>query len=744
MRSRWVKLTDIIGKNNSGKGLSVSEPMEEWEFLIQKEGDRSWLSVESPEVEILEGRYRLVARCSQTNVPVEIRAIYQSSEEFPPKRRMQKRGTRTNAEGLMVVIPFTRLKPGFWDFTCFLDQTTQGSIRVEVLSIEEEGGSDFSGGLTSGFEDGTESENEEDFSQVVGDDRLQAAAEAAAEDEAESLVVMAEEENPGTSVPVLDPSLPGKLYAFPDRISPVGEPVTLSGAVTVEGSSTVPSTASSDFESLDSVSSSEPQSQVLPPLKLLLQRETYMAKWGQVLTLEGQIEAVDGAQGSRIAGLMLQVMLQNPQTGQRMVAVEQSLSEGTLPMQFATSVEISSQTKTHLLLGEVSLSDGSGTRLGARSFTITADLDDLLGAISPDLNEEKLLEHSRESIRQQNVEEIDASFEEILETIKKSQPISFEPSGHQVLPPQIVKPQGKAPQAGKPLDLPTFSRPQPPEEVKPPDEAIAPPAEPETESASTPGVPTELSPTPPETQATPPAAPVKPEPDAASKPASPVDQAFQSLHLQDRFFSRLNALASDRELSDWLKISFTPVSQESEQNPFEMSDIGGTGAEINPENPGGMPPTPEDIDWEAREIVVDDELAEGPVSASNAEGAALMLLPEDQPVPSPRLSLPKGELSAGRSVKVTVQLPQMLPRIYVKLWVLDRQSRAVLDGPHWLTQFWPTGFAEVEGSRDLMVPYGSLQVQFEAIAVEMQTQRESHKVSIERQISPPGPPSLPL
>ncbi|AFY83662.1 hypothetical protein Oscil6304_4133 [Oscillatoria acuminata PCC 6304] len=195
--------------------------MEEWEFLIQKEGDRSWLSVESPEVEILEGRYRMVARCSRTNVPVEIRAIYQSSEEFPPKRRMQKRGTRTNAEGLMVVIPFTRLKPGFWDFTCFLDQTIQGSIRVEVLSIEEEGGSDFSGGLTSaGFEEEPESDREEEFSEGSGTDRLQAAAEAVAEEEATGV---AEEQNPGTTTPAADPSLPGKLYAFPDRIPAVAE-----------------------------------------------------------------------------------------------------------------------------------------------------------------------------------------------------------------------------------------------------------------------------------------------------------------------------------------------------------------------------------------------------------------------------------------------------------------------------------------------------------------------------------------
>jgi hypothetical protein len=32
---------------------------EDWAFLLQQEGDRAWLPLESPDVEVLEGRYRL-------------------------------------------------------------------------------------------------------------------------------------------------------------------------------------------------------------------------------------------------------------------------------------------------------------------------------------------------------------------------------------------------------------------------------------------------------------------------------------------------------------------------------------------------------------------------------------------------------------------------------------------------------------------------------------------------------------
>jgi hypothetical protein len=85
-----------------------------------------------------------------------------------------------------------------------------------------------------------------------------------------------------------------------------------------------------------------------------------------------------------------------------------------------------------------------------------------------------------------------------------------------------------------------------------------------------------------------------------------------------------------------------------------------------------------------------------------------------------------------------------LPRIYVKIWVYDRQSRTIVDGPRWLTEFSPNGFNQIETTVNLEIAYGSLEVQFEAIAVEMQTQRESHKVIVERSVIPPAAPTLPL
>ena len=55
--------------------------MENWEFLLQKQGDKSWLPLESPTVEILEGQYRLASRTKFADVLVGIQLRYVPSPE---------------------------------------------------------------------------------------------------------------------------------------------------------------------------------------------------------------------------------------------------------------------------------------------------------------------------------------------------------------------------------------------------------------------------------------------------------------------------------------------------------------------------------------------------------------------------------------------------------------------------------------------------------------------------------------
>ncbi|WP_448562130.1 hypothetical protein [Trichothermofontia sp.] len=118
--------------------------MTDWQFLIQKAGDRAWLPLDASSTEILEGRYRIVARSSCSNTPADIQITHYALAEVPPKRRIQRRSSRINADGLMMILPFTWLKPGLWEVRCMADvmadffgESWSHAVRLQVLANSE-------------------------------------------------------------------------------------------------------------------------------------------------------------------------------------------------------------------------------------------------------------------------------------------------------------------------------------------------------------------------------------------------------------------------------------------------------------------------------------------------------------------------------------------------------------------------------------------------------------------------------
>ena len=115
-----------------------------WEFLLQKEGDRDWLPLETAHVEISEGRYRIIAHTSYCQATVEIYLSQLLAEAVPPRRKVRKRFGQTTENGLMVVIPFTHLTAGSWTVRCTgvssKDETAatdwEYGVQLQVLSVE--------------------------------------------------------------------------------------------------------------------------------------------------------------------------------------------------------------------------------------------------------------------------------------------------------------------------------------------------------------------------------------------------------------------------------------------------------------------------------------------------------------------------------------------------------------------------------------------------------------------------------
>jgi len=645
--------------------------MDSLEFLLQREGDNTWLPLESPDVEILEGRYRIVSRSSLGEQEIEIRMVYDAPDEVPPVRRVQTRRGGVNAEGLMVVIPYTHLKPGIWEFSCspdlqegLLGQTWRATLQLRVLAGDVDGG------------DGLE--------------------EMAAAESAET----------------------------------VGEP----SPATEEESPPEPELDPADV-----------------PVKLVLDRDSYLAELGKAFLLSGQVclgDTSDDTLGDRPAEMgettspppqllvsepELRICLRDPQTSNLLCESRQPVPQSILPVSFSAAVYVPFECQTRLVLGEIIFSSDTVPEV-SQTFTVAMPVEQLLEAIADDFGEDDYQASPRA------VESLMASVRHLQlprEGAGGERPLS-DPSPTPNPPAREREAAEKTPVP----ELPTFGRPLPGEAAEPAastaptpreepgdgegDVEAEGPAEAGDEEIDT------FSPLP------------EPPPESAIATISPVDRSFRGLNLEERFWSRLSSLAKDRDLSQWMKRA---GPQPAPETPFA-----GAGEPPEPDAALEQPPVPDELrpliaELEAEEIVVDDDFEEPAGFAARGRADDRIrtphVLPEDREVPAPLLEVPE-EPVAGRPLAVRVQLPDGLPRIYVKIWVYDRQSRNIVDGPRWITEFSPNGFDRIETTCQLEIPYGSLEVQVEAIAVEMQTQRESHKAIVEKTVSPPASPTLPL
>jgi hypothetical protein len=106
-----------------------------WEFLIQREDDRSWKTLTSPNLQIVEGKYRIIANTSAIDATVRTQVFYHTESE--PPQLSQSRSQSISPEGVLVVLPFTHLQAGMWHFKCNVDVSENNEIcqplKLKVL-----------------------------------------------------------------------------------------------------------------------------------------------------------------------------------------------------------------------------------------------------------------------------------------------------------------------------------------------------------------------------------------------------------------------------------------------------------------------------------------------------------------------------------------------------------------------------------------------------------------------------------
>jgi hypothetical protein len=679
-----------------------------WEFLLQKEGDQSWLPLDTAQVEILEGRYRIMAHTSLANTPVNVQISQLGYGPQPsptkdnrslPKRRTLRRQTATNDSGLMVVMPFTRLGEGTWDLLCTSvdsensasDDSAPGApaavwrygvqLRVVAQDSNEEGdwfADDGSGGILGA---GGRAPSPPDQSRVAPGSALGGEAIRAA----------------------IPPGIAAALDEFQRRIAAGLEEAT-------------------------------------SPYRLTLHQTALLGSEGETLGLPATVDA-DLAQG---ADLSLVVRLANPQTAATVALTSTPLVSATLPAGVTLSITVPADLSTRLLLGEVGLL-ADDELVAVQGFTVTVDVAALFNAIAnqaetdADLGVNFPTEEEPEAAATPTIaspKPLDLAGEG---TPPRELPILTLPRSSPALPPKIYYPSPHEVAAHQPT-LPPVGQ------IKPtalPDPETDPETAPESGSETAPKTAPETAPAQPKPPrglslpplASPPRAdtpagiesgrsPTSARPAAAQPPQLISHEAmgFKQLNLQDRFWNRLNELAITLQ-QEALATQVAPA--EAEQPP--------------PEPTGGEEEAPAFIPFAGEVVIYDDEdpslkdLQATPAAVPPPESAVEIVTP-----PVPQLVLPEADLIAGEPVLVTVRVPFHPNRLYLKVWITDPQTRTLADEPRQLMNLLPNGQGHLEGSLQLTAPLGCLEACFEAIAVDLVTHQESYKATVSRTITPAG------
>jgi hypothetical protein len=773
--------------------------MAHWEFLLQKEGDRAWLPLDTPDVEILEGRYRIVARSHHTSTAAEIRIAHLSTLEQPPRRRVQKRAGRTNADGLIVILPYTQFNAGLWEVQCAsvdpMSDLTGNSwkygVQLHVLLRESEG-----------------EDWELDWTPAEVRSLITSTPTASAVPPVVVAAAVTPLDTPTNEAPDSSALDSSAIDAFLEDLSQPNTLVTPELGDIAIGASPPPEQ-----------DPSQSPAGLSAPLSwsVHLDRDAFMASRDEVITISGYLVAIASDPVSsdpvsseiatssftarrtadpvtseagdlaaiapsaidlrRIPPQALQICLRDPQNLQILVSESHSFTAIAQPIPFSFTVSLPNETNTRLILGEVLLC-GSHPHapedelvLTSQSFTVTVDPGELLNeltkinqALAADPTEQpgNLPEAIATQLAQaESTANIHLSF------LNKSAPVPGTPTAvtslaGQPLPPQLFHPE-PTPVRAKPLELPNFfssdrsSEPLPtaPTSAEPPDVAVPPstPSSSEDPSSVLASVPltsddaTDDAATEPPLTDDPAAlniakAPVAEgalatnpeitnpeitdpetiEPDANSALPSPIRSAFQSLRLQERFIARLSALATDAELAAALK---------------SQPRAGASGT--------FHPAITDDSEVLAQEIVVDDDPVPTGSDRRRPSVASAPSPPQieaEEAIPTPEVHILSSELVAGQPVEIQIKLPDLLQPMQVKLWINDVQTRLMLEGPAMITGFQPNGHGQMEAATHMTVPFGSTEIRFSAIAVELHSQRESRKTTCDRRVVPPNRPAI--
>ncbi|MEO1509320.1 MAG: hypothetical protein AAFU84_16900 [Cyanobacteria bacterium J06633_23] len=676
--------------------------MRYWEFLIQQEGDQTWLPLETRQVEILEGRYRMAAHTSYDDTSVEVRVSQLLLDEMPPRRRVRKRKSITNDSGLLAIFPFMQLSPGRWEIDCnspdviddFLGEAWHYSVHLQVTPRDED-------------------DWEPDWSDATTEQDLSQATEKSVETGAPSPGSIGPDRSAGASQPD-DFQLQLKQQAY---VTQLGQSLTLVGQLSTPSGGTL-SSCQLWVQLRDPQTANPLQEKVfdLPPQKLsspfsvtivLPEQLSTQVILGAISLRNQSADQPPLASASFTVTIGLAQML-DAIANQPNLEFEEEISifpgstEAFVPP--PEQAETLLTRDTPIIPKELIPSEGLTLppQLKPPSSDDATDRQPELPAFPAD---------SSSSFRQPPPAD---------EPSDASEPASdADNPGANELPdrgpdrsnaPESLESAADSEDTDAPLEA----------DKSEPDEPL-PFAEPRvfdlgsieeddldlelaTAAAQADELPPEIHPD------TLPSLTDTPDPDGAQPTdtqwdpnAVNIDRAFQKLQLRERFWQKLNLFTQDG------------YRQSVEvKRALQPSDT----------LPEGNPQSNEFVAYEPQRTPIE------PPQEQSDDATPLQVLP-------PTLDVPVQELVAGEWIAIRVRIPAASYQPYVKVWMNDLQTRTVIEAPRLLMQFTPNDLNELETLMRVQVPSGCLELQIAAIAVDMATLQESRKVVQNRRVMPP-------
>ncbi len=322
--------------------------MKSWEFLIQKEGDRQWVPISTPTLELETDVYRIMAKSHRINSDLEVRITHHPPTDEHSSDDPQNYSRHINQQGLVMILPFTELSVGIWKIRCcsdvmseFLGQKWQETLEIQVLAPT--------------------------LNSSSPDDQIKSSRNvnhSLSKEEEKKNLSQLDDHDQGEQLPTPYNSFcnnKAQLYLnqLDQLIQQKVEPLIINNNGIIFQENT-------DYF----VKLSPSEEIIAPTLQLILNSQTFQGFPGESVTLSGRIEVQDTDEELLLTAQVC-YQLKHPQTEEILYQSKSPLADVRLPHRFNQTLEIPNQLEGQkYLLGEVLLETITGIAITYYPFKI--------------------------------------------------------------------------------------------------------------------------------------------------------------------------------------------------------------------------------------------------------------------------------------------------------------------------------------------------------------------------------------